>query len=280
MKIVIGSDHGGFELKEKLKKWIVDKFSVEVIDVGTHSPESVDYPDFAIQVALKVANGEAEFGIMIDGVGVASAMVANKIPTIRAACCNEIFSAYNARAHNNANVLTMGSRVIGEEVAKRVVETFLTTEFEGGRHTRRVDKITAIENRVLFQAQIVAKEASSASAYSVNNLLPNTTSKIFSSRSDPYGINSLPEECTSPFCNTPSSLKEPTSLEAKIENVKRQLVNNTNSQLNSSMQPLKFVSEETVKHWKGDQIPITKKTIITPLARDIAKDLGKEFVIV
>jgi len=147
-KLAIGCDHGGFRLKEELKPFI-ESAGFEVIDFGCFSEESVDYPDFAFLIAASVAKQEVKFGIMIDGVGVGSTILANKVPGVRAALCNEIFSAFNARAHNDANMLCMGGKVIGLNVAKEIVKTFLKTEHEGGRHKRRVDKITNIEKSIL-----------------------------------------------------------------------------------------------------------------------------------
>ena len=144
--LVIASDHGGFEIKAPLIEH-AKELGWEVRDLGTDSSASVDYPDFAFAVARMVARGEAALGVMIDGVGVGSAMVANKVPCVRAACCSVEFAAFNARAHNDANVLTLGSRSVGLEANKRILEVFLSTPFEGGRHAGRVAKITDVENR-------------------------------------------------------------------------------------------------------------------------------------
>lgn len=144
--ICIGSDHGGFELKKELIEWLTSK-GKSVLDLGTDSTKSCDYPDYAYAVALTVVEGKAGVGIMIDGVGVGSSMVCNKVPGIRAACAYNEFAAWNARAHNNANVLTLGSRSMGPEVVKRIVDVFLSTEFEGGRHQKRVQKIEDVEAR-------------------------------------------------------------------------------------------------------------------------------------
>ncbi len=143
--IAIGCDHGGFGLKADVRAWC-EKAGFSILDLGTDAAQpSVDYPDFAYAVARAVSSGKARFGIAIDGVGVGSAMAANKVPGIRAAPCWSVFSAFNARAHNDANVLTLGSRVLGVETARTVVEEFLRTDFEGGRHATRVDKIGDIE---------------------------------------------------------------------------------------------------------------------------------------
>ncbi|MFP4497368.1 MAG: ribose 5-phosphate isomerase B [Vulcanimicrobiota bacterium] len=148
MKVIIGSDHGGFELKEDLKKFM-DSMGVDVKDYGTYSTASVDYPDIALLVAEAVAREKENrtLGIMIDGAGVASAMCCNKVTGIRAACCNHVFTARNAREHNDANVLTMGARVVGLGVARDIVKMFLCRAFAGGRHSRRVDKMMQIERK-------------------------------------------------------------------------------------------------------------------------------------
>lgn len=145
-KIVVGSDHTGYKLKSLLKKYLTDK-SFEVIDVGTNNEESCDYPDFAFEVAKKVQSGEAKFGIIIDATGIPSAITANKIPTIRAATCYNEFSAKSARRHNNANIIVLGAKTLGEESVKSILDVWLNNDFEGGRHQRRLDKITEIENK-------------------------------------------------------------------------------------------------------------------------------------
>ncbi len=146
--VAIGSDHGGYGYKETLKPLIVE-MDWEVLDLGTDSEKSCDYPDFAFAVARAVALGKADFGVMIDGAGLGSAMVCNKVPGVRAACAYNEFTAWNARAHNDANVLTLGSRTLGIEVCKSILKRFLATAFEGGRHTLRVDKIQDVEARFL-----------------------------------------------------------------------------------------------------------------------------------
>jgi len=142
--LAIGSDHGGFAYKETLKGFATG-LGWQVVDVGTDTEKSCDYPDFAYAVARAVAGGQAGLGLMIDGAGLGSAMACNKVPGIRAACAYNSFTAWNARAHNDANVLTLGSRTLGIEVCKRVLQTFLETSFEGGRHAGRVQKITDLE---------------------------------------------------------------------------------------------------------------------------------------
>lgn len=143
-RIALGADHGGYSLKESLKPFL-QKQGYQVDDCGTHSPESVDYPDFAYAVAKKVSVGEAWRGIIIDGAGIGSCMVANKVPNVRAAMCYDHATALNSREHNNANVLTLGAGMIDTGLARQIVMTWLNTKFGGGRHARRVDKIMMIE---------------------------------------------------------------------------------------------------------------------------------------
>ncbi|WP_295788350.1 ribose 5-phosphate isomerase B [uncultured Veillonella sp.] len=144
MKVAIGADHGGFRLKEAIKP-VLDSLGVEYKDFGTHSEDSVDYPDISAPVAQAVATGEYDRGILICGTGIGIGIAANKVPGIRAALCHDTFSAHASREHNNANILTMGERVIGPGLASDIVKIWLTTEFEGGRHERRIAKISALE---------------------------------------------------------------------------------------------------------------------------------------
>lgn len=146
MKVAIGADHGGYELKETIKAYIKDK-GVEVIDMGTNSDASVDYPIYGQAVAEKIASEEADLGILICGTGLGMSYVANKVKGIRCACVSDVFSAEMSRLHNNANVLSMGARVVGLGLAMKIVEAFLGTEFEGGRHNKRVDMVTAVEDK-------------------------------------------------------------------------------------------------------------------------------------
>lgn len=144
--IVIGTDHGGFSLKEILKKELRE-WGYEVLDIGTHTSDAVDYPDFAHAVASIIGRGYCERGIIIDGAGIGSAIVANKVQGIRAAHCRDLSEVKNSREHNNANILTLGARIIGVGLALDMVKMWLTTSFEGGRHQRRIDKISDIEQR-------------------------------------------------------------------------------------------------------------------------------------
>ena len=147
MKIVIGCDHGALELKKEVLKVLAEFKDIETEDVGTFDAESVDYPDIAEKVCNEIIYGTAEKGILLCGTGVGMSIAANKIKGIRAAVCNDCFSTRYTRKHNDANVLCMGERVIGTGLALELVDIFLETDFEGGRHQRRVDKITALEEK-------------------------------------------------------------------------------------------------------------------------------------
>ena len=144
--IAIGADHGGFQLKEKLSAHLRDQ-GYAVVDCGTAGPESVDYPEFAHAVASKVADGSCRYGIVVDGAGIGSSMAANKVPGVRAALCYDLSSARNSREHNHANVLTLGAGLIGESLARQIVDVWLTTEWGGGRHARRAAMIDEIGRR-------------------------------------------------------------------------------------------------------------------------------------
>ncbi len=144
--IAVGSDHGGYELKEKLLKFL-QKNGYEVEDFGTFSSESVDYPDIAQKVADAVAGGAAQCGILVCGTGIGVSIAANKVHGIRAAHCTDPYSARMAKEHNNANILTLGGRITGEELAYEIVNAYLQAEFQGGRHSRRVEKVMALETR-------------------------------------------------------------------------------------------------------------------------------------
>jgi len=144
--VALGADHGGYALKEALKSQL-QELGYAVLDCGTHSTESVDYPDFAHAVATLVSDGRAAWGIMVDGAGIGSCMAANKVPGVRAAMCYDLSTAVNSREHNDANVLTLGGGLIGTNLARQIVKTWLSTAFGGGRHARRVNKIMAIEQR-------------------------------------------------------------------------------------------------------------------------------------
>ena len=144
MKIAIASDHGGRELKEKIIVLLKEE-GLEVVDYGVDNPESVDYPDYGIKVANAVSKGIAERGILSCGTGIGMSIVANKFPDVRAALCYDMFTARMSRLHNDANILVLGGRVLDKEVALMMVDVWLRTGFEGGRHQRRLDKISEIE---------------------------------------------------------------------------------------------------------------------------------------
>ena len=146
MKITIGSDHGAVELKEEVKK-VLAEFDVEVTDVGTFGTASVDYPDIAEKVCADVVSGESERGIVLCGTGLGISIAANKIKGIRCALCGDVYSAKMSREHNNANVLAMGGRVTGFGPAGEIVRAWMTTDFAGGRHEMRVNKIMALEGK-------------------------------------------------------------------------------------------------------------------------------------
>ena len=147
--VAIGSDHGGFSMKEMLKSYLAE-LGYTVTDCGTSDGKTaVDYPDLALAVALLVKEGKAWRGIVVDGAGIGSCMAANKVPGVRAALCYDYATAVNSREHNDANLLTLGAGLIGDNLSKQIVKTWLATEFGGGRHQKRIDKIIAIENRFM-----------------------------------------------------------------------------------------------------------------------------------
>lgn len=147
MRIGIGCDHAGLELKNEVMKLLAD-LGADCIDYGTHTPESVDYPDFGEKVALAVSSKEIERGILICGTGIGMSIVANKFPGIRASLCNDLFTAQMSRRHNDANVLVFGGRIVGRDLAKEIVRTWVNTPFDGERHSNRLRKITLMENRL------------------------------------------------------------------------------------------------------------------------------------
>lgn len=146
MKLAIGCDHGGYNLKTAILEHL-DKKGIEYKDFGCYSTESCDYPDFAEKVAEAIVNGECERGIIVCGTGIGISIAANKVPGIRAAHCTDTFSAKASRQHNDANILALGERITGVGLALDIVDAYLEAEFEGGRHQRRVDKITEIEKK-------------------------------------------------------------------------------------------------------------------------------------
>jgi len=144
--VAVGADHGGYDLKEQLKKYL-GEWGYTALDLGTSSREAVDYPDFAEAVANAVSRGDAWRGIVIDSAGIGSSIAANKVPGVRAALCYDRASARNSREHNDANVISLGAKLISSEVAREIVAIWLAMPFAGGRHLRRVEKITGIESR-------------------------------------------------------------------------------------------------------------------------------------
>ncbi len=148
MKLAVACDHGGYRLKEVIKGFLLEQ-GHEVLDLGTNSEESVDYPEFGEKAALAVVRGEVERAIVICGTGIGISISANKVPGIRAALCYNVYAAKMSRMHNDANVLALGGRVLGDELAKEIVRVWLQTPFEGGRHERRVKKISDIEKKFL-----------------------------------------------------------------------------------------------------------------------------------
>ena len=146
MKIVFANDHAGVELKKELIPFI-ESLGHEVINIGTDTPDSVDYPDFGEKAANMVASGEVDLGVLVCGTGVGISLATNKVKGIRCGVCSEATTAALIRMHNNANMISMGARIVGPELAKDIVKAYLTAEFMGGRHQLRVDKIMAIEGR-------------------------------------------------------------------------------------------------------------------------------------
>ncbi len=146
MKIALGSDHAGFELKEDLRAFLAER-PVEVLDLGAISEAPVDYPDVAIKVAEKVSRGEVERGLLICGTGIGMSIVANRFSGVRAAVCHDVSTARLSREHNNANILALGGRLLGKGLAREIMKVWLETEFQGGRHEKRLNKISALEER-------------------------------------------------------------------------------------------------------------------------------------
>ena len=142
--IIIGSDHAAYDLKEKVKAFLIER-GIDVEDAGCYSEDSVDYPDFGIKIASMVSAGKFERGILMCGTGIGMSMVANKFPRVRAALCTDLFSSIMSKRHNNSNILVLGARVVGDILAVEIVKAWLETPFEGGRHQRRLDKFDRID---------------------------------------------------------------------------------------------------------------------------------------
>lgn len=144
--IALGADHAGFHLKEALKGWLIDH-GYQIVDYGTHSTEPVDYPDYAAQVAEAVADQKVDRGVLVCGTGIGMTIAANKVPGVRAALCSDLYTARMSREHNDANVLALGGRLMGSEMALDILRMWLETDFAGDRHRRRLDKIGDLERR-------------------------------------------------------------------------------------------------------------------------------------
>jgi len=144
LSVALGADHAGWELKEALKAWLMDA-GYQVLDFGTHGPDSVDYPDYALQVAEAVTVGKVARGVLVCGTGIGMTIAANKVSGIRAALCGDVFTARMSREHNDANVLALAGRLTGRETGLEILRAWLDTQFAGGRHARRVDKIGEME---------------------------------------------------------------------------------------------------------------------------------------
>jgi len=147
MRIALGSDHAGFELKEDLRVYLGGQ-KLEVLDLGTYHEASVDYPDIGAAVAQKVSRGEVDRGVLICGSGIGMSIVANRFPGVRAALCHDVYTSRMSREHNDANLLVLGGRLIGKGLAREILNVWLATEFEGGRHQKRLDKIAALEKKI------------------------------------------------------------------------------------------------------------------------------------
>jgi ribose 5-phosphate isomerase B len=147
MKIALGSDHAGFELKEDIRSYL-DEQGVDVVDVGTHREEPVDYPDIGARVAEKVSRGEVHRGILVCGSGIGMSIVANRFPGVRAALCHDLYTARISREHNDSNLLVLGGRLIAKDLGREILKVWLATGFQGGRHQKRLEKITALEEKI------------------------------------------------------------------------------------------------------------------------------------
>ncbi len=235
MRIAVGSDHGGFQLKSILIDHL-KKMGHIPEDLGCFSGDSVDYPDFAVAVAQAVAAEKADLGIMIDGAGVGSTMAANKVSGVRAALCNDIYTAGNAREHNNANMLVMGSMVVGSGKALQISDKFLITQFAGGRHQLRVDKINALDNRSIPGSQGGTGDLADIVRQVVQNLANVPASRV-----------PQPEN---------RSLNNPSVHDTLItESILRDLVRSGQR-----------------------EIHLASGTVVTPLARDYARDNKIRFI--
>jgi len=200
MNIVIGSDHGGFDLKLILVEYLKG-LNHDVTDAGTFSKDACDYPDFAFKVAEHVAANPGTLGIMIDGAGIGSSMCANRVPGVLAAVCNELYVTRNSREHNGANVMCLGSQVVGPGLAKKLVDTFIETKFEGGRHVKRVDKILGYSASAVAVTEnliktVVARVISLVrGGQAAEGLKPSAPALV----TDEYAVNNCPAGTTVTF---------------------------------------------------------------------------------
>ncbi|MFC1850130.1 ribose 5-phosphate isomerase B [candidate division CSSED10-310 bacterium] len=250
MDISIASDHGGYDLKQHLISYL-KKLGYTIHDHGTQSKQSVDYPDFALKVALDVAHQKVPLGIIIDGAGIGSSIVANKIAQVRAALCNDLYTAQNAKEHNKANILVLGSQVVGPGMAEKIVEVFLKTPFAGGRHERRVKKIETIDARFRsVQGDVETNQIEEIVSNIVQNFLNQNQSNL---------------------------ALRPDSDKRKA--VKKPELRTSSPGVNTSVSHL--ITEDDVKQavrTGQSEIHVTSKTLITPLALDLIRDCKLELV--
>jgi ribose 5-phosphate isomerase B len=238
MKIAIGSDHGGYDLKQILVEYLKSR-GHEIADVGSYSKDPVDYPDIAQIVCDQVITSGFEIGLIIDGAGIGSAMAANKIRGIRAAVCNDVYSAKNAREHNCANVITMGSMVVGPGYARLILDTFVDAVFQGGRHQKRVDKIMKLQEMPPEQSSS-SKATEQLSPGHLQQVIQSAVKAFLDTKTKPQSEES----------NTFSSNPKPI-------HIKRVLTED-------DLRTLLRSGKKTIQ--------ISKGTLITPLAKDFAKD--------
>lgn len=238
--LVVGADHGGYAVKEDLKKAAAEA-GWQIQDVGTNSTDAVDYPDFAVQVGLQVIANPGSLGLMVDGAGVGSAIAANKVPGIRAAVCNDLYTAKNAREHNHANVLCLGSMVVGQGVAREILKIFLTTKPGGDRHERRVHKIRQFEE---------AHSTAGATAGLVERVVRLVVEALAPAAGAPQGAGSK----ASGSKDLPQASKK-----------------------SKSSTPV-LTERDVLAADRSRPLSIAPGTIVTPQARDTAKSLGLRIV--
>lgn len=271
MIIGIGSDHGGFLLKEHLVS-VLRKQGLEIRDFGPNDDRPVDYPDIAVKVALEVARGGVETGIMIDGAGVGSTMVANKVPGIRAALCNDLYTARNAREHNNANLLVMGSMVVGIGVAERIVDTFLKTAFAGGRHERRVKKIDSLDQH--FRGEKAAE-----SPTNLEEIISRIVQRFLFPAAPETAIGTPPPVTTLPLKGVGQTVARP--VPDGPTGMARTNPKRSGTRAGTSS-PRKLITEENIRQMvkEGQAVlEIGRQDIVTPLARDMLREKRIDIVI-